>query len=156
MLSYGRLAVVLVTITAACLSAQGQPTGSDVRKMLADHHTWAISAAAMLGGQLADAATTSYALDYRHVPGVIETNPLIVRINQGNNQIFGPGGYSFKVGTWAAQAAVQYWLIRRADRQGGNVYGERLAKRFAVSNWIITGLFDGVAIHNARVAKILH
>jgi hypothetical protein len=123
--------------------------------MLKDHKHWAISAGAQLGGQLVDAVSTGYALDYRHAPGVVETNPLIVRINQGNNQVFGPGGWSFKIGAWAAQTAVQYWLIRRADRQGGNVYGERLAKRFTATNWATSAAFHVIAIRNARIAKII-
>ena len=143
------------TPTTVSPTGLGAPA-SDKLPIWRQYPHWTISAFASLGATMADGATTAYALDYRHLPGIVETNPLIVKINSGNNAVFGPGGFAYKGIAWGGQTAIQYWLLRRAENNGGNVASARLAKRFAIVNWIVAAGFDCIAIHNARVVKILH
>ena len=101
--------LVLLTMIAVAAYAQNPIT---------EYKFWSISAAGALGATMVDGATSAYALDYKHSPGVIETNPAIVKINQGNNKVFGPGGFAAKTAAWGAITGAEWYVLRRIDRNG--------------------------------------
>lgn len=146
---------VVLLFSLAAFGQQATPLVSTSNfEPLKLHPHWAISSAASLGASMIDGATTSYALDYRHIPGLYETNPIIVRINQGNNKVFGPGGYAFKLGVWGIQAGLQYVVLRKYDRTDP-ARAKKMAKIFVVENWLVAAMYDGIAVHNARAEKII-
>jgi len=144
------LASAFLLFASVCFGQQATPTE---KPLILKYQSWTVSSFAHLTATMLDGATTAYALDYRHLPGVAETNPVIVKINKGNNQVFGPGGFGVKGGVWAAQTGLQYWVLRKLSDNPDQQ--RKMAKRFTIANWVTTALFDAVVIHNMKVEKII-
>ena len=118
------------------------------KSVVKQHPYWAASVFANLAASMADGASSSYILDNLHTPGVVETNPLIVRLNGGNNRTFGVGGFAFKLGFCAAQTGIQaYFLNKNAARS------KTLSRIYTISNFASAGFFSGLAIHNSHYGK---
>lgn len=76
-----------------------------------DNPLWTASTIAHLGASMADGASTSYHLDYLH--DGTELNRFIVRVNQGDNTVFGPRGFGIKLGVFAGISGIEVYYIHK-------------------------------------------
>jgi hypothetical protein len=148
--------LLMVAMSASTLLGQSGngASGAIARPIVAAKHVvkqhpyWTASVFANLTASMADGASSSYILDYRHTPGVVETNPAIVGLNHGNNRTFGVGGFAFKLGFWAAQTGIQAYFLHRNAAQS-----KTLSRIYTISNFASAGFFSALAVHNSRYGK---
>jgi hypothetical protein len=122
------LTVLLLLVAGSLCAQEPAPAAAPIRPP-AFERTWKISLAALAGASAADAASS--------LGRCCEMNPLLAP----SNGRFGASSALIKAGA----VGVELWLQRSLI-----AHHPRLAKPFAIVNFVTAGLLTSVAVHNLR------